>query len=236
MDADPRPLARTSPPFEPRPVTLAGRLVRLEPLGERHRAGLLEVAFDPETWRWTRERVRDAADFDAYLGRARAAAEAGREVPFAQLEASTGRPIGMTRFLAIERSHRRLEIGFTWLARAWRQRGFNAEAKLLLMSHAFDELGAHRVEFKTDANNTAARAALRAIGATEEGTFRRHVVTDAGRVRDSVYFSVIWDEWPAVRSHLEALVAAMAELEDPAPASGSAAPPAVCPEERRPGG
>lgn len=201
-DPDPRPIARTAPPFEPRPVALEGRVVRLEPLAAGHVPGLLRVALDPDTWRWTRGIVTDEASFRAYIARALRAAADGSEIPFAQVDVATGEPAGMTRFHAIERRDRRLEIGFTWLAAPWRGTGHNAEAKLLLMTHAFDDLGAHRVEFKTDANNARSRAALRAIGATEEGTLRRHVVTDTGRVRDSVYFSVIWEEWPEVRRHL----------------------------------
>lgn len=205
-DPDPRPFARTAPPFDPRPVTLRGRLVRLEPLVEAHIPGLTEVAIDPDTWRWTRHLVTDAATFHAYAAQALVSAATGSQVPFAQLDATTGRPIGMTRFHSIEREHRRLEIGYTWLAAPWRGTGHNAEAKLLLMTHAFDDLGAHRVEFKTDGLNVRSQAALLAIGATREGTLRRHVVMESGRVRDSVYFSVVWEEWPAVRERLAARV------------------------------
>lgn len=206
---DPRPLARTAPPFTPGPVILAGRIVRLEPFAEAHLAPLAEHALaDPRTWQWTREQVTDDATWRRYVDRALAAAAAGTEIPFAQVEAATGRPIGMTRLHSIEPAHRRLEIGFTWLAAPWRGTAANTEAKLLLMAQAFDGWGAHRVEFKTDAHNVRSRAALRAIGATEEGTLRRHVVTDAGRVRDTIYFSVTWEEWPAVRAHLEARLAA----------------------------
>ena len=205
-ESDPRPLARTSPPFEPRPVTLTGRLVGLAPLAASHVAGLTEVAGDPETWRWTRHIVTDDASFHAYLAQAFDAAAASSEIPFVQLEVASGRPVGMTRFHSIERTHRRLEIGYTWLAAPWRGTGHNAEAKLLLLTHAFDDLGAHRVEFKTDGLNVRSQAALTAIGATREGTLRRHVVMESGRVRDSVYFSVVWDEWPEVRERLAARV------------------------------
>jgi RimJ/RimL family protein N-acetyltransferase len=205
-DDDPRPLARTSPPFEPGPVTLAGRLVRLEPLADGHREGLHAIALDPDLWRWTRHVVRTPDEFDAYLAQAFTAAASGTEIPFVQVDVASGRPAGMTRFHSIERAHRRLEIGYTWLAAPYRGTGHNAEAKLLLMAHAFDQLGAHRVEFKSDARNLRSQAALEAIGATREGTLRRHVVMDNGRVRDSVYFSVVWDEWPAARGRLEARV------------------------------
>jgi N-acetyltransferase len=205
-DPDPRPLARAAPPFDPRPVTLPGRLVRLEPLAEAHAAGLTAIALDPDLWRWTRHLVTDERSFRAYLDQAFTAAAARTEIPFVQVDAASGRPAGMTRFHSIERAHRRLEVGYTWLAAPWRGTGHNAEAKLLLLTHAFDDLGAHRVEFKTDGLNLRSQAALAAIGATREGTLRRHVVMDNGRVRDSVYFSVIWEEWPEVRERLAAKV------------------------------
>ena len=206
MDPDPRPMARTSPPFEPAPVALRGRLVRLEPLDDRHRAGLHAIALDEDTWRWTRHIVTTRAQFDAYLSQAFEAAAAGTEIPFVQVDVASGAPAGMTRFHSIERAHRRLEIGYTWLGAPFRGGGRNAEAKLLLLDHAFDILGAHRVEFKTDGLNARSQAALLAIGATREGTLRRHVVMDNGRVRDSVYFSITWDEWPALRPALAARV------------------------------
>ena len=210
MDPDPRPMGRTAPPFDPRPVSLDGRLVRLEPLAEVHRAGLHAVAIDEDTWRWTRHIVTTPAEFDAYLSQAFEAAAAGSEIPFVQVDVASGAPAGMTRFHSIERAHRRLEIGYTWLGVPYRGGGRNAEAKLLLLDHAFDTLGAHRVEFKTDGLNARSQAALSAIGATREGTLRRHVVLDNGRVRDSVYFSITWDEWPALRPALAARVEAAA--------------------------
>lgn len=205
-EADPRPRGRTHPPFEPRPVVLTGRLVRLEPLTLDHVEALAEVGLDAEIWRWTRDRPTTAAELRAYVERALQAALAGSEVPFAQIELATGRAIGSTRFLSIVREERRLEIGYTWLGRASWGRGHNADAKRSLLGHAFDDLGAHRVEFKTDALNGRSRAALARIGATEEGTLRRHLHTHGNRVRDSVYFSVIWEEWPQVRDRLDALI------------------------------
>jgi len=203
---DPRPLARTSPPFDPRPVVLDGRLVRLEPLTLDHVEPLAEVAFDEEIWRWTRDRPMAPAELLAYVERALEAAESGREVPFAQIDLASGRAIGSTRFLSIAREERRLEIGYTWVGRAYWGRGHNPDAKRTLLAHAFDGLGAHRVEFKTDALNGRSRAALARIGATEEGTLRRHLHTYGNRVRDSVYFSVIWEDWPPVRERLDRLV------------------------------
>jgi RimJ/RimL family protein N-acetyltransferase len=124
-------------------------------------------------------------------------------MPFATIEAASGQVVGSTRYMSIAPHHRRLEIGNTWLAPAWQRTAINTEAKLLMLTHAFTVVGALRVEFKTDALNEKSRAALLGIGATEEGTLRRHMLTDTGRRRDSVYFSVIEEEWPRVRMHLE---------------------------------
>ena len=205
-DADPRPLARTSPAFTPGPTSLDGRLVRLEPLSLAHLAALTEIAFEEPIWRWMRDHPTTDAEFRDYLERALATAAEGREIPFVQLERATGRPIGSTRFMNISPVDRRLEIGHTWLGRAWWGGGYNPDAKRTLLAHAFDDLGAHRVEFKTDALNGRSRAALRAIGATEEGVFRRHQLTYGDRIRDSAYFSVTWDEWPDVRARLDELI------------------------------
>jgi N-acetyltransferase len=131
---------------------------------------------------------------------------ARRQVPFAIVEQAGGQPVGSTRLLAIEPDHRRLEIGHTWVAPAWQRSAINSEAKLLLLSHAFDELAAVRVEFKTDARNERSRRALLGIGATEEGTLRSHMITAFGRRRDTVYFSIIDGEWPPVRKRLSARI------------------------------
>ena len=172
------------------PVTLEGRFVRLEPLGPQHAASLAELGLEPEVWRWMPAPVTTPAEMGAFVEAALVEADAGRMVPFATIDRSTGRAVGSTRFLSIEPAHRRLEIGFTWLARPWQRSAVNSEAKLLMLGHAFERLGALRVEFKTDSRNEQSRRALAGIGATEEGTLRRHMITAAGR-RDSVYFSVI---------------------------------------------
>ena len=203
---DPRPLPRTSPPFTPGPVALDGRLVRLAPLSVDHVPALAGVGLDPELWRWTLDQPTDEEGLRAYVERALAAGAAGREVPFVQIERTTGRAIGSTRFLNISPQDRRLEIGYTWVGRRFWGGGFNPDAKRTLLAHAFDDLGANRVEFKTDALNGRSRAALVAIGATEEGVLRRHQLTSGGRMRDSAYYSVVWDEWPRVREHLDALI------------------------------
>jgi N-acetyltransferase len=186
------------------PVVLEGARVRLEPLSLAHLADLQPLAADPATWRWTTSDAHDPEAFRGWLEAALAGAAAGTEVPFATIERATGRAIGSTRFLSIVPEHRRLEIGWTWLGPAWRRTGANREAKLLQMTHAFEALGANRVEFKTDSRNEASRNALLGIGATFEGIFRSHMVMPWGPLRDSAYYSVIASEWPAVKARLAA--------------------------------
>lgn len=192
-----------------RPVTLAGRIVRLEPLSRAHLDGLAEVAFDPAIWRWTIARPTDRAGLEAWLEAALAAAESGAELPFATVDVATGRPIGSTRFLSIAPEHRRLEIGWTWVAPAWQRRGANQEAKYLQLRHAFEDLGANRVEFKTDSRNEKANPALASIGATFEGTFRNHIIMPDGPLRHSNYYSVVVEDWPRVKAALEERLAAI---------------------------
>ena len=189
------------------PVVLEGKLVRLEPIEPRHAPGLWKAASNPVIWRWFPYRIGSLAETEQMIAVARAAAESGSMLAFAQVVQATGEIAGSTSYLAIEPAHRRLEIGATWLNPRFQRSGANTEAKLLLMAHAFEKLGCRRVEFKTDSDNRQSRTALARIGATEEGTFRSHMVRLDGGRRDSVYFSVIDEEWPRVRSHLEALLA-----------------------------
>ena len=186
------------------PVTLEGRLVRLEPLSLDHVAGLAEVALDPAIWQWTIARPTTVAELQSWAATALAGRDSGAELPFATIEAATGRPIGSSRYMNIVLEHRRLEIGWTWVAPPWQRTGANREAKLLMLEHAFERLGCRRVEFKTDSNNVKSREALLGIGATFEGIFRNHMVMPDGRMRHSAWYSVIDDEWPTVRAGLEA--------------------------------
>jgi len=185
------------------PVTLEGRLIRLEPLSLDHVAGLAEVGLDPAIWRWTIARPTTVDELRAWAEAAIAGRDAGNELPFATIDRATGRPIGSSRYLNIVLEHHRIEIGWTWVAPAWQRTGVNREAKLLMLAHAFDTLACRRVEFKTDSLNEPSRTALLGIGAQFEGIFRNHMVMPEGRMRHSAYYSVIDEEWPAVRAGLE---------------------------------
>jgi RimJ/RimL family protein N-acetyltransferase len=188
------------------PVTLEGRIVRLEPLSLEHVSRLAEVGLDQEIWRWTLVRPQSEADLRDWAASTIAARNAGTELPFATIDVATGRPIGATRYLNIVMEHRRLEIGWTWVAPAWQRTGANREAKLLMLEHAFDRLGCRRVEFKTDSNNEKSRKALLGIGAKFEGIFRNHMLMPDGRTRHTAWYSVVDEEWPNVRAGLEAML------------------------------
>jgi len=190
-------------------LKLEGRLVRLEPLTLEHLPGLCEVGLDAELWRWTLSVVRSREDMRRYVEAALAEQAAGTALPFVIVDRTSGRVIGSTRYGNIAMRHRRLEIGWTWLTPERWGTGINVEAKLLLLAHAFDRLGAMRVEFKTDARNERSRAAIVALGARFEGIFRKHMRMPDGRIRDSAWYAIVDDEWPAVRSRLEARLEAL---------------------------
>ena len=188
------------------PVVLTGSRVRLEPLRDSHFAGLCAVAFDAPVWRWTIMGRQDEAGLRRWVDTALANAEAGTERPFATVDIASGRVIGSSRFMSIVPEHKRLEIGWTWIGTAYQRTGRNREAKLLQLTHAFETLDANRVEFKTHARNVQSRSALRGIGATFEGVFRNHVIMPDGSMRDSAWFSITREEWPAVKVRLQALL------------------------------
>ncbi len=211
MSAPPPPDAgtprRERVPLVVPPVTLEGRDVRLEPLGPEHATALAALCED-DIFTWSSSVLRTEADVAAFIDSACAAAEQGRERPFVIIERRTGAPVGTTRFLDIQRDHRTLEIGYTWLGRrVWRTR-VNTECKYLLLHHAFEALGVMRVQFKTDRNNARSRAAIERLGARFEGVLRNHMRVRGGVVRDSAYYSVIDAEWPEVKARLEGLLAA----------------------------
>lgn len=184
------------------PVTLEGDGVRLEPLTLDHLDDLARVAFEGDLWRWVLVQPNNVGELRAWVQTAVDAAATGAEVPFATIDLNSGRAVGSTRFMSIDAEHRRLEIGWTWLGLAYQRTGLNRRAKLLQLTHAFETLGANRVEFKTDSLNTKANPGLVGIGAKFEGTFRNHMVMPGGRIRHSNYYSVIGEEWPAVKSLL----------------------------------
>ena len=189
------------------PVTLAGRFVRLEPLGWEHLEGLVVAGADLELYRWSVERADSREAMVDNVRSALVEGEAGRQVPFATIEVGSGQVVGTTRFLTIDRAHRRVEIGGTRVGLAWQRTPINTEAKFLMLRHAFEVWGLNRVEFKTDGLNTRSRAAIARLGAVEEGTLRQHRISHGGRVGDSVYFSIIAPDWPEVRARLEAQLA-----------------------------
>jgi RimJ/RimL family protein N-acetyltransferase len=183
--------------------TLEGRLVRLEPLGRRHAAGLWDASRDPRTWRWLPiPQPSTRPELDAWVEDALRTAATGAEIPFATIR--TERVVGSTRFLALRPEHASVEIGWTWLDPSAWGTGVNVEAKLLMLRHAFEAWRCRRVELKTDARNERSRGAMEAMGATFEGTHRKHMLVRGGENRDSAWYSVTDDEWPTVELGLTA--------------------------------
>jgi RimJ/RimL family protein N-acetyltransferase len=187
---------------------LGGTLVVLEPLEGGHAEELWRAAQAPEIWEWLAHLDSGRKRFDEWFSAALQAAAEGREGVFAIRTLADGKLVGSTRFLAVRPADRVVEIGWTWLnPAAWRT-GVNLETKLLLLGHAFDRLGCVRVEFKTDARNARSRRAIAALPAQFEGIFRNHMIVPDVGLRDSAYFSVIDEEWPATRANLERRLAA----------------------------
>jgi len=191
------------------PVTLAGSVVRLEPVRREHAELFWQVAKNDleDIFRWIPYSMKTREDFDTLIDKAFAEQDRGESVVFATVEQGSGRVVGSTRFMNIDRTNRRVEIGSTWIAPAWQRTAVNTEAKYLMLQHAFEVWGCMRVELKTDALNQKSRNAILRIGAKEEGTLRRHLVTWTGRVRDTVYFSVLDSEWVSVKEKLESKLA-----------------------------
>jgi RimJ/RimL family protein N-acetyltransferase len=190
------------------PRVLEGPNVRLEPLTLQHLDGLCDAGLDPELWKLTVSRIKTRADMQRYLEEALADQRAGTALPFATVWRATGRIIGSTRFGNASPINRRVEIGWTWLARSWQRTGANTEAKYLMLRQAFEGWGCIRVELKTSALNHRSRAAILRIGAREEGILRHHMINQDGSLRDSVFFSLLADEWPDARRRLEGMLAA----------------------------
>jgi RimJ/RimL family protein N-acetyltransferase len=191
------------------PVTLQGSAVRLEPIRREHAEIFWEVAKGAldDIFQWFPYRMQTREDFQHLVEKIFDEQERGESVAFATVELGSGQVIGSTRFMNIDRVNRRAEIGSTWIAPAWQRTGVNTEAKYLMLRHAFEDWNCFRVELKTDALNQKSRKAILRIGAKEEGTLRRHLITWTGRVRDSVYFSILDSEWPEAKAKLEAMLA-----------------------------
>ncbi|MBZ0267090.1 GNAT family N-acetyltransferase [bacterium] len=185
------------------PLTLEGPLVRLEPLSAGHVDALCRVGLDERIWEWNPFGVRTPEEMAAYVDEALALRGHGAAFPFATIERATGTVVGCTRFGAIDERNRRVEIGWTWLGPQWWRSGINTDAKRRMLAHAFEVWKCRRVEFKTDALNERSRAAIARLGAKFEGTLRHHMVTRTERMRDSVYYSILADEWTSVRSYLD---------------------------------
>jgi RimJ/RimL family protein N-acetyltransferase len=198
------------------PVTLEGSVIRLEPIRQEHAEIFWEVAREAldDIFQWFPYRLKTSEDFEHLVDRALGEQERGESVVFATVERKSGQVIGSTRFMNIDRPNRRVEIGSTWIAPAWQRTAVNTEAKYLMLRHAFEVWKCIRVELKTDALNQKSRNAILRIGAKEEGTLRRHVITWTGRVRDSVYFSILDSEWPEVKGRVEAMLARRARSEN----------------------
>lgn len=199
-------MAGTTEPLRIAPVTLTGRFVRLEPLTLAHVDALAAIAFDASIWRWMPLHVTDRDALRTWVGDALAAQQAGSALPFVTVRLGEERVVGSTRFMNIVPRDGRLEIGSTWIAAGHRRTMVNTEAKLLMLAHAFETLGATRVELKTHALNVQSRAAIERLGAQFEGIHRKHMLQPDGSRRDSAWYSIVDDEWPVVKARLTAML------------------------------
>lgn len=190
------------------PVTLSGRFVRLEPLAETHVPDLARVADDESIWRYMLYGTIQSEDqMLAWVRDLLERQARGTDLPFAVIHTGSGMAIGATRYLDIRPADRGIEIGGTWYGADYQRTAVNTECKYLLLTHAFEQLGCLRVQFKTDLRNVRSQQAIERIGATREGVLRAHMVTPEGHIRDSVYFSIIAPEWPQVKALLEGKLA-----------------------------
>jgi N-acetyltransferase len=208
----------------PASVTLTGRFVRLEPLGEQHRADLLAAAAeDPQAIRLG-AMLLTLGRWDDWFAEARTGVAEGRYVAWATIALDTGRAVGSTRFGDIDVPSERVEIGWTWLAPSRWRTPVNTEAKLLQLTYAFDDLGAGRVALKTDLRNERSQAAIERLGGVREGVLRRHMRLPDGHIRDTVYYSILRDEWPPIRDRLTARLAGSDPGPQPSQATDTSSP------------
>lgn len=184
------------------PVILEGKFVRLEPMRFDHLPAMCKAGLNPSLWEWTTTHVKDEGDMERYLRAALADQALGTALPFVTIDRKSETVVGSTRFGNIDTKNRRAEIGWTWIKPKWQRTQINSEAKLLMLTHAFELWKCIRVEFKTDSNNKKSRTAIARIGGVEEGILRNHMIRDNGRYRHSAYFSIIDSEWEVVRENL----------------------------------
>ena len=183
-------------------VILEGKFVRLEPLSEIHREGLIEAISDGELWNLFVTLVPRVEGIDEFIANAILAHQNGDGLAFATIDKTSGRVIGSTRFMKANLSNKRVEIGFTFIAKSYQKTMINTEAKLLMLTHAFENMRLNRVEFITDYLNHTSRNAILRLGSKEEGVLRNHMIMPDGRVRDSVLFSIINNEWAGIKQNL----------------------------------
>ena len=197
-------MSQPAGPLEP--IVLEGDYVRLEPMTVEHLPGLSEVGLDEEIWRFTTVMIRSPEEMRSYMESALNLQREGTTLPFVTIERSSGQTVGSTRFGNYDPANRRIEIGWTWIARPWQRTAINTEAKYLMLSHAFEKIRCVRVELKTDVLNAPSRKAMLRIGAKEEGILRKHTLMWTGRYRDSIYYSILDEEWPEVKHQLEKML------------------------------
>lgn len=187
------------------PFTLEGQYVRLEPLRPEHAPMLWDIARAQLTdlFQWIPYKLESLEDFQAFNRQVLSEQSQGVSVPFATFERSSNQIVGTTRYMNMDLTNRKVEIGSTWIAPRWQRKVINTEAKYLMLRHAFEVWNCLRVELKTDALNQRSRRAILRLGAKEEGTLRKHMLAYDGRQRDSVYFSILDNEWPEVKAQLE---------------------------------
>jgi len=184
------------------PMILEGKFVKLEPMQLEHVDALAEVGLEESLWKWIPTQCKTREDMENYVRLALSDQERGIALPFVTIEQASGTVIGSTRFGNIDVANKRAEIGWTWINPKWQRTVVNTEAKFLMLSHAFETWKCIRVELKTDALNEKSRNAILRIGAKEEGIFRKHMITSTGRYRDTVYFSILREEWPEIKQRL----------------------------------
>jgi RimJ/RimL family protein N-acetyltransferase len=184
------------------PPTLENQRALLKPLTEDDFEALLAIGLEPSLWKVSSNKIESREDLLRYLQTAVEQRESGQSVPFTIIDKSINRIAGCTRYGNIVFEHKRLEIGWTWLGVEFQKTGLNRACKAELLGFAFEDLGMLRVELKTDVLNTNSREAMLKMGAVEEGILRKHMITESGRNRDSVYYSIIAEEWPSVKERV----------------------------------